>query len=446
MKKMKFKVLVIFMLLVFMAIGGCAVFAAQEEALKVSNIYKDDTSNGRYIFYGPDGNNLYILNAVSWRQYFDPEVLAKVVTIDGVDYIRYTDWQLFWSRDVIDVNETYTEDELRLKFGEAYYKFMKGFEYSPGKFPFDSVVDTKNFSLYKEMKKYSDDASRGKVIIDKYMEEKDQNILDYVAQGNDKIEKLYDNLWKYLKLSSYTHVYTNAIEYENTKNEFFATWGHSEVVIKKNNKAIFSDYYETLKETVNFSGEAEVPVPDEEPGDDGVDYEENINNFWEDAFNWFAGVDKTGSGVTAGFLEGAKNIIKVLGNMIFIVVTAILGVKYIWGSADAKYSVKNSLFGLVVAAVVFYGWDSISNVIATVTDSTISNSIQGTSITIYTYILYFVNIVAIAGIIFIGVRYLMASAEGKSQLKMKLGPAFLGIIMVYATISFLNTILSIFLG
>ena len=178
------------------------------------------------------------------------------------------------------------------------------------------------------------------------------------------------------------------------------------------------------------------------------DYEEGINNFWENAFDWFKGAQSSGGmgTVTDGFMKGATNIIKMVGNMIFIVVTSILGVKYIWGSADAKYSVKNSLFSLVIAAVVFYGWDSISNIIQTVTTSTVGNNIESTTKTIYTYILYFVNIAAIGGIIFLGVKYLLASAEGKSQLKMNMGPAFLGIIMVYATISFLNTILNIFLG
>ena len=44
--------------------------------------------------------------------------------------------------------------------------------------------------------------------------------------------------------------------------------------------------------------------------------------------------------------------------------------------------------------------------------------------------------------IYIGIKYLMAGAEGKSQLKAKGVPIVLGIVMVYATITFLNFILA----
>lgn len=335
MKNIKFKVLIMFMLLVLVGLGSSSVFATTQsveaEYLKIDNLYEliSNRSYKKLKFYKFDKNNKVEI----W-----PEDGFKIAT-SGV----YNDYGELWQ--VFVVNEIIEKDGVKWIRKDAWVEYC------------NTSMFTSIYGLKDSMLSYADS----------------------VTHKRSDLETI-----------------TNPTEQE--KNP--------------------------------------------------TDYEEGINNFWENAFDWFKGAQASGGmgTVTDGFMKGATNIIKMVGNMIFIVVTSILGVKYIWGSADAKYSVKNSLFSLVIAAVVFYGWDSISNIIQTVTNSTVGNNIESTAKTIYTYILYFVNIAAIGGIIFLGVKYLLASAEGKSQLKMNMGPAFLGIIMVYATISFLNTILSIFLG
>lgn len=146
-----------------------------------------------------------------------------------------------------------------------------------------------------------------------------------------------------------------------------------------------------------------------------------------------------------GWLDPIVTLIKTIGNMIFVAITVILGVKYIWGGVDSKASVKDSLMSLVVAALVFYGWDTISNLFMNGNNQLIfvSGSLENTASSIYSTILYVMNFLAVGGIIYIGVRYMMAGAEGKAQLKAKGVPVVLGIIMVYATITFLNLIVSI---
>ena len=57
-------------------------------------------------------------------------------------------------------------------------------------------------------------------------------------------------------------------------------------------------------------------------------------------------------------------------------------------------------------------------------------------------VLFVANFLAIGGLIYIGVRYLMASAEGKSELKVKFLPIVLGIAMVYSTTNLLRFIVS----
>ena len=138
------------------------------------------------------------------------------------------------------------------------------------------------------------------------------------------------------------------------------------------------------------------------------------------------------------------NLVKFVGNMVFVAVTVILGVKYIWGSVESKANVKESLVTLVVAAIVFYGWNTISALFKTGNNlSFVEVSAENTALNIYSTVLYIANFLAVGGIVYIGIRYMMAGAEGKAQLKAKGVPIVLGIIMVYATITFLNLIVSI---
>ena len=169
------------------------------------------------------------------------------------------------------------------------------------------------------------------------------------------------------------------------------------------------------------------------------------------ATEWWGQANKFWNGQQSDVAKDAlKNLnplislVKVVGNMIFVAVTVILGVKYIWGGVESKADVKDSLITLVVAALVFYGWNTISALFMTGNRlSFISGDATITATTIYSTILYVCNFLAVGGIVYIGVRYMMAGAEGKSQLKAKGVPIVLGLIMVYATITFLNFIVGI---
>lgn len=145
-------------------------------------------------------------------------------------------------------------------------------------------------------------------------------------------------------------------------------------------------------------------------------------------------------------LTSIKDLIFDVGNVIFILVTAFLGVKYIWGGVDSKFSVKNSLMTLVVAAIVFYGWDAVTNVLDVkelLTGWDAMSSHKSVVSTIYNTVMYIINFAAVGGVIYIGIKYMVAGAEGKSELKLKGIPVVMGIIMVYGTINLINFILKI---
>ena len=148
-------------------------------------------------------------------------------------------------------------------------------------------------------------------------------------------------------------------------------------------------------------------------------------------------------------LNDIKDMIFDVGNVLFLLVTAYLGVKYIWGGVNSKFTVKNSLMTLVVAAIVFYGWDSVTKILDIPELLTGSAAASGETTMvnkIYNTIMYIINFAAVGGIIYIGIRYMMAGADGKAELKLKGIPVVMGIMMVYGTLNFINFILKIVEG
>lgn len=165
-------------------------------------------------------------------------------------------------------------------------------------------------------------------------------------------------------------------------------------------------------------------------------------SWWTDAYNFFNGSTAGSSIISVDALSNLENILLVVGNMIFFVVTVVLGVKYIWGSVDSKASVKESLITLIIAAIFFYGYSTIKTLF--VGSSLVKSDFNSSAKVIYNIVMYICNYLAIGGIIYVGIRYMMTGAAGKAELKTKSVPIILGIIMVYATLTFLTFIVNAF--
>lgn len=163
-------------------------------------------------------------------------------------------------------------------------------------------------------------------------------------------------------------------------------------------------------------------------------------DWWDKAGSFFSGASAT----PLTSLTELQDIIRAVGNMIFFVVTVILGIKYIYGSVESKASVKDSLLTLVVAAIAFYSWSTIRDLFIQ-SDKLVflTGDAEASAKNIYSVIIYVCNFAAIGGIVFIGVKYMMAGAEGRASLKAKSPMLILGIIMVYATFQFLTLIVSV---
>lgn len=137
--------------------------------------------------------------------------------------------------------------------------------------------------------------------------------------------------------------------------------------------------------------------------------------------------------VISGFLTGQIiPIIGAIGNLIFAIVTVVLGLKYIWSSAEGKAEVQESLPAFVIAVVFFYLagtiFDTVSSASVTVSGS---GNWENLSNNLWWIISTVVKYAALAGIVFIGIKYMLASAEGRASMKTSLGGAVIGLLLVF---------------
>ena len=156
-----------------------------------------------------------------------------------------------------------------------------------------------------------------------------------------------------------------------------------------------------------------------------------------------------GTALKSFITDTIQPMIELIGNLIFAAVTVILGLKYIWSSAEGRAEVQESLPAFVVAVVFFYLAGSLVNVLTGTSSTTgileyIGNSGNWTSFAgrVMYIITTIVKYAALAGLVFMGIKYMMASAEGKSSMKTSMGGMVIGILFVFLASNVVNFFVS----
>lgn len=169
----------------------------------------------------------------------------------------------------------------------------------------------------------------------------------------------------------------------------------------------------------------------------------SVNGMWSSASSWFGKIRTNANSEQAvDIINEFIDMINVIGTTVIVLATIVLGVKYIIGSVETKADVKESLITLLVACVFFFGWTGISSIlipngrlIFSSTSDTTYTSMVGRIFSTGTFI---ANVAAIAGVIYVGVRYIFAGADGKADLKSRSPYLIIGIILAFASVSFLT--------
>lgn len=169
----------------------------------------------------------------------------------------------------------------------------------------------------------------------------------------------------------------------------------------------------------------------------------SVDSMWSSATQWFKKVDSNNnSNEATEIINGFVGIVNVIGTTVIVIATIFLGIKYIFGSVDSKADVKESMITLLIACVFFFGWTNISKILfpgnkfVLVTNS--DTSYKDLIGRVFNIVIYIFNIMALLGVIYVGVRYLFSGASGRADLKAKTPFFIIGIILSFATVSFLT--------
>ncbi|MEG2311054.1 MAG: hypothetical protein RSB76_03600 [Clostridia bacterium] len=193
-------------------------------------------------------------------------------------------------------------------------------------------------------------------------------------------------------------------------------------------------------------------VVSEQGQDDKLMYASDV--WWNSAATWFnkdSNAIFNSNPTTSTIISEFQTMLNVIGSTVIVLVTIILGIKYMFGSVEGKADVKENLITLLVACVFFFGWNSIW-ALFTPTNSGVrgfafimkdDDSWRQVVGRIYSIAVYALNILSIAAIIFVGIKYIFSGVAGKTELKAKSGQFIIGLILSFATISLLNFISTI---
>ena len=165
-------------------------------------------------------------------------------------------------------------------------------------------------------------------------------------------------------------------------------------------------------------------------------------DFWGEASHWMGTAKEssytdTTKSTTKEIIDSFENMINVVGTTAIVIATIVLGFKYMIGSVESKTSANESMITLLVACVFFFGWANIrsllmpSNQLVFIDndDSSYLNFVAR----IFTSFKYVANIASIGLIAYIGIRYIFAGIDGRTELKEKSVYIIVGIILVFAT-------------
>ena len=161
------------------------------------------------------------------------------------------------------------------------------------------------------------------------------------------------------------------------------------------------------------------------------------------------GNNVTGSGNEYNEIENiideiGTGLVKPVGYLIFAIITVVLGVQYIWSGYNGKSKVKETLPTFICAVVFFYLAENVLDLVKGVIgyDTPISNFDTFTG-NIWVNVCNVVQILAFAGILFIGVKYLLESSEGRAKIKEQLAPMLIGIVFVFCAANVVSYVVRI---
>lgn len=184
----------------------------------------------------------------------------------------------------------------------------------------------------------------------------------------------------------------------------------------------------------------------------------NVNGWWESATNWYKDGSTTVS-VSQSVISGIADFVEIVGTAVIAIATVVIGMKFMFGTVQGKSEAKENLINLLVACIFFFGWSNIRSLLITgnatgngkLTGSTgliffQNGDLKAALAQVFTLTVTIAQMIAVASIVLLGVKYVFAGADAKAQLKQKSPGMIVGIILIFCTITVLKVIAKVVSG
>ena len=169
-------------------------------------------------------------------------------------------------------------------------------------------------------------------------------------------------------------------------------------------------------------------------------------DFFNDAYEWGLKKDSDDAydmrNAMSEITDDIGKYIEVVGTAVIFIATITLGIRYIFASAEGKTAAKESAINLLVACILFFGWNSIAGLLYSGTDFILykDGSFDNAVATIVSVFKLFAEGAALIGVLYVGIKYLLAGADGKAELKKKAFPFIVGIILTFCALEVMKLI------
>jgi len=161
-----------------------------------------------------------------------------------------------------------------------------------------------------------------------------------------------------------------------------------------------------------------------------------LNTIFNSGSTWISNaVDQNGLGAgIANYIGGdILKLVEEIGNLVFFIVATFLGVKYIWSGVTGKSQIKETLPTFVVGATFFYSAQLMFDIFNGEFNTLFSGGSYTTVFSsLWATVVVIVQILSIAGIVAIGLKYMISSADTKADIKKSLFPMALGLVMIFS--------------
>ena len=183
----------------------------------------------------------------------------------------------------------------------------------------------------------------------------------------------------------------------------------------------------------------------------------DMNGALSNAASWFSPSSPSGNSIgdsIASLLQSQfVPLLGKIGNTVFAAVTVFLGLKYLYSDSNAKAAIKDSLPNFVIGVIFFYlAYTIVTVFVADPNDTSVvgiignimtGNSYDAISNNILGSIAVIVNFASLLGIVIIGIKYMVSSADQKADIKKSMTSIIVGLAFAFCAGSILSLIVGL---